>query len=224
MPIDIQGKDYYTVVERMQMLKDDFKINYSLKTDMLLCDDKKVVVKAVLSIKGNEYTGLAMELIGGSFINKYSALENCETSAIGRALSSAGYFGTEFCSANELENAIKQQKEKPATKKTKQKQSGGMSEQHRLENEPDYSDKDELTFTDIAENLGGTVINDDPKIKYPINFGKHKGSCWTKTPVDYVNWVAENSKVAWQKDEAKAELARRAIKDEKKLKKDEIPF
>jgi hypothetical protein len=36
-------------------------------------------------------------------------LENCETSAIGRALALAGFGGTEFASANEVQNAIHQQ-------------------------------------------------------------------------------------------------------------------
>ena len=113
MSVDYHGKEYITVVERMSKLIEDHKKEYSLTTKLLSCDDKKVVVQANLSFGGNEYTGLAMEIIGGNFVNEFSALENCETSAIGRALSSAGYFGTEFCSANELENAVNQQKGKP---------------------------------------------------------------------------------------------------------------
>ena len=60
MPIAIQGKDYYTVVERMGKLIDEHKKQYSLITKLLSCDDKKVVVQATLSFDGNEYTGLAM--------------------------------------------------------------------------------------------------------------------------------------------------------------------
>ena len=41
-----------------------------------------------------------------------SALENAETSAIGRALAAAGWGGTEFASANEVQNAIHQQNKK----------------------------------------------------------------------------------------------------------------
>lgn len=111
MPVNIHGKEYYTVVERLKMLKNDFKIDYSLTTDLLKCDDKVVVMKATLKIGDNVYTGHAMEKFGSSKINTSSALENAETSAIGRCLSSASYFGSEFCSANELENALVQQNE-----------------------------------------------------------------------------------------------------------------
>jgi hypothetical protein len=40
--------------------------------------------------------GFAEEVVGGSPVNKTSALENCETSAIGRALANAGYSKEKF--------------------------------------------------------------------------------------------------------------------------------
>ena len=113
MPIEIHGKPYYTVVERLKMLKADFKLDYSLKTELLKCDDKVVIVKATLSFNGNEYTGLALEIIGSSNINTHSYLMNCETSAIGRALSAANYLGSEYCSANEMESALSKEKHTP---------------------------------------------------------------------------------------------------------------
>jgi deoxycytidylate deaminase len=54
-------------------------------------------------------TGHAEEKRKASQINSTSALENCETSAIGRALAGAGFGGSEFASANEVQNAIQQQ-------------------------------------------------------------------------------------------------------------------
>ena len=101
------------MVERLKMLKADFKLDYSLTTELLKLDDKIVVVKATLSFGGNEYTGLALEIIGSSKINTNSYLMNCETSAIGRSLSAANYLGTEYCSANEMESAIDKEKPKP---------------------------------------------------------------------------------------------------------------
>jgi len=47
-------------------------------------------------------TGHASEVIGEGHVNKTSALENAETSAIGRALASMGIHGGEYASANEL--------------------------------------------------------------------------------------------------------------------------
>jgi hypothetical protein len=57
-------------------------------------------------------TGHAEEFRAASQINSTSALENAETSAIGRALAAAGWGGTEFASANEVQNAIHQQNKK----------------------------------------------------------------------------------------------------------------
>jgi hypothetical protein len=54
-------------------------------------------------------TGYAEELRGSTNINKTSALENCETSAIGRALACVGLGGTEYASANEVSQAVIQQ-------------------------------------------------------------------------------------------------------------------
>ena len=48
---------------------------------------------------------MALEEFGSSFINRTSALENAETSALGRALAAFGLHGTEFASADELINA-----------------------------------------------------------------------------------------------------------------------
>jgi hypothetical protein len=54
-------------------------------------------------------TGHAEEFRKSSQINSTSALENAETSCIGRALASLGFGGSEFASANEVQNAIQQQ-------------------------------------------------------------------------------------------------------------------
>ena len=65
------------------------------------------------------FTGHAYEVQGAGFINKTSHVENAETSAIGRALASAGYIGgTEFASAEEVANAVKQQANPTPTRKT----------------------------------------------------------------------------------------------------------
>ena len=108
MPVQIHGKEYYTVVERMKMMLQSNN-QYSIETELIKMEAGIIVMKATLKLETGTYVGHAMEEIGSSQINKTSALENAETSAIGRALSSAGYFGTEFCSANELETALHQQ-------------------------------------------------------------------------------------------------------------------
>ena len=62
-------------------------------------------------------TGIAYEVMGSSYINKTSFIENCETSAWGRALGNLGIgIDTSIASAFEVNNAIIQQETKPKTK------------------------------------------------------------------------------------------------------------
>lgn len=56
-------------------------------------------------------TGHASERRGGKGINATSALENCETSAVGRALAFLGYTGTSIATDEEIERARAQQLE-----------------------------------------------------------------------------------------------------------------
>ena len=213
MPVDIHGKEYYTVVERMGKLIDEHKKQYSLITKLLSCDDKKVVVQATLSFDGNEYTGLAMELVGGNFINEFSALENCETSAIGRALSSAGYFGSEFCSANELENAVNQQQNKPKKEEPK----------------PIPEDINPLDIPQDRIELGGSVSGVEIQDDIKLTFGKNKGKMLSECDAGYLEWLqspkAEKS-LSFFDDKSKVEKIQWAAAYFLfKLKEDEkIPF
>ena len=110
MPVPIHGKQYYTVMERVNMLREQ-KDNYCINTEIIDHEGPNVIMKAsILNLEGVVLaTGHAEEVRGSTMINKTSALENCETSAIGRALAAFGLGGTEFASANEVENAIAQQ-------------------------------------------------------------------------------------------------------------------
>ena len=63
-------------------------------------------------------TGHAHEERSSSHINKTSYVENCETSAIGRALAMMGIgIDTSIASANEVQDAIAKQEREPASKK-----------------------------------------------------------------------------------------------------------
>ena len=110
MPVKIHGKDYKTVAERVTEFHNDHKDKKSIITEIIQFKDGIVVVKAVIKIGEDVFCGHAYEDVGSSPINTTSALENCETSAIGRALASAGYLGSEFASADELVGALNKQK------------------------------------------------------------------------------------------------------------------
>jgi hypothetical protein len=108
--VNIRGKEYKTVALRVQEFRELYK-DFALVTDIIQLDQEQCVIKAsVLTDKDRVIaTGIAQEFRKASQINGTSYVENCETSAIGRALSALGLGGQEFASANEVLNAIHQQ-------------------------------------------------------------------------------------------------------------------
>lgn len=114
--VNIHGREYETVALRVQKFKSAYP-NHALTTEVLTRDEDCVVMKAsIYNPEGRLIaTGHAEEYRKASTINKTSALENAETSAIGRALAAFGLGGTEFATADEVANAISQQRaaEKP---------------------------------------------------------------------------------------------------------------
>ena len=108
--INIHGKQYETVASRIVRFRESYP-DFSIITDLLSADADCVVMKAsILNAVGMCIsTGHAEEYRTASKINKTSALENCETSAVGRALAFFEYAGSGIASADEVTNAIKAQ-------------------------------------------------------------------------------------------------------------------
>jgi hypothetical protein len=109
--VNIHGKVYETVALRVKKFREKHP-QFRLLTEIVSRDDECVVMKATIANDSGELlaTGHSEEYRHTSQINKTSALENAETSAIGRALASLGLGGTEFASADEVANAITQQR------------------------------------------------------------------------------------------------------------------
>ena len=98
------GKSYTEVSTRIEAFRVTFGGNYGIETELIYNDQETVVVRATVKDKDNFIvgSGLAEEIRGSSYITKTSALEVCETSAIGRALASMGLHGGTYASANEM--------------------------------------------------------------------------------------------------------------------------
>ena len=111
--VNIRGKEYQTVALRVQKFRESHP-EWELSTEIIEANEKFVIMQArIYNTDGKCIaTGHAEEFRAASQINSTSALENAETSAIGRALAAAGLGGTEFASANEVQNAIHQQNKK----------------------------------------------------------------------------------------------------------------
>lgn len=109
--IDFKGKGYAQVNERVKAFRMVCP-NGSITTEIVSMEDGVVTMRAtVLEEDGTILaTGYAQEKESSSYINKTSYIENCETSAVGRALGFVGIgIDGSMASADELANALNNQ-------------------------------------------------------------------------------------------------------------------
>jgi len=109
--------DYETVEERLKRFYTDHPDGRILTENETLPEyraEKIWVIKAIVFLSGEDVergcpkaTGYAFEIDGTGMANQSSALENCETSAIGRALANAGYSGNKRTSREEMEKVAR---------------------------------------------------------------------------------------------------------------------
>ena len=110
---NIKGKDYVEVNQRLLYFRNESAYaGWSLESELIDLQPDRCCVRAV--IRDNEgrirATGHASEDRTSSMINKTSYVENCETSAFGRALAALGIgIETSIASANEVQMAIAKQ-------------------------------------------------------------------------------------------------------------------
>lgn len=107
--VNIRGKQYVTVARRVQDFRGDHP-HWSIVTTILDRNAEMVLMRAEITDESGRVlaAGHAEEWREASQINQTSAVENAETSAIGRALACLGYLGGgEFASAEEIEIAVR---------------------------------------------------------------------------------------------------------------------
>ena len=203
--IQIKGKDYIEVNERVKQFHIDYP-NGSITTELIEMTDRFITKTTVIPDVKNpdrKFTGIAYEKEDSTFINKTSALENCETSSCGRALGMLGIgIDTSIASYNEVANAVEQQKDKPKTI-------------------PPVNLKDQEVpnpaYDAAVNDLGGIPLGDGETDDDEwtgneiIKFGKYRDVAF-KDCLDesYLNWLATSSKVQWQRELATKELKRRS--------------
>ena len=197
--INIKGKDYIEVNERVKEFHKLYP-NGSLETELIEMTDRFITKStAIPDVKNpdRKFTGIAYEKEDGSFINKTSALENCETSSVGRALGMLGIgIDTSVASYDEVANAIEQQESPPAPKI----------------NLKDQEVPNPL-FEEAKEKFDGKALESDEWDGSEIvKFGKYKDVAWNKIiDANWIKWVATSSKVDWQRELAAQECERRKI-------------
>ena len=112
--IELKGKQYLQVVHRVNLFRYHYGMAYTIDTEILADDGKRVLMVAY--VKDNDGRGVgkghAEEIRNAGPVNRTSAIENCETSAIGRALANIGLAGNEYASAFEMGNIENKEKAK----------------------------------------------------------------------------------------------------------------
>jgi hypothetical protein len=116
--LNIKGKDYVQVNERVLAFRKLTEyLGYSIESELISLDENSCVVKSIIKDASGRIisTGFAQEDKTSSMINRTSYVENCETSAVGRAL---GFLGvgieSSIATADEVSMAIAKQENQPA--------------------------------------------------------------------------------------------------------------
>lgn len=127
--VNIKGKIYSTVGLRLFKLREIFGTRVSIKTSVLENSDDKVFVKSeiYLNYEGGQLMlsdGYAEKKRNLNMITKNSAVEFCQTTALGRCLAFLGLSGSnEIASAEEIFASEEQIAEKETEKKLGKKES-----------------------------------------------------------------------------------------------------
>jgi hypothetical protein len=134
---DIKGKDYAEVPQRIKAFRSVCP-NGAIVTELLSNENGVCIFKASVYDEKQMLigTGTAYEREDSSFINKTSYIENCETSAVGRALGMCGFgIDVSVASAEEVQNAMLNQEVKAEPKAT-EKQLETVSKLYTAEEMP----------------------------------------------------------------------------------------
>lgn len=114
--LPIKGKEYAQVPERIKAFR-SMCPGGTITTEILSLENGVVTMKATIYAENGDIlaTGHAQEKEAANFINKTSFIENCETSAVGRALGMCGIgVDNSVASAEEVQNAINNQNTYPS--------------------------------------------------------------------------------------------------------------
>jgi hypothetical protein len=223
-------EDYETVEERLVKFWADNKDGRVI-TSLLDFSSTRFIVRAEI-YRGSDSevwaTGLAEETVQGKGVNATSALENCETSAIGRALANAGYATkgkrasreemSKVAAKNVAQSAIEEAKAKMAQTASTYVPVAKEDDPWTIKQAAPASTVDEAVAI-VKDIIGGQTERDIPHCKcgkemvWKTGVGKNnkawghfKCSIWSKATgagCDTVNWYEIKPDGAWGPQERK---------------------
>lgn len=167
-------KDYVDVAQRVKAFRRLYPQGF-IKTDFVKLEGGFCVMRATAGFYNDEgtaiviATGTAQESQDANMINKTSYIENCETSAIGRALGMAG-IGIDggIASADEMQNALKQQEQLEDSKGRRRKKQDEEPDLHTtIEDAPKAVAKVKGMIATLND-MGATAFMDELKQMYGI--------------------------------------------------------
>jgi CBS domain-containing protein len=227
-------EDYETVEERLIKFWKDHP-DGQIHTKLLDSASGRFIVEAAIYRTEADLrpwtTGLAEETIQGRGVNATSALENCETSAIGRALANAGYATKgKRASREEMGKVVKSQEVKATIDEVKAKMAETSGEYIPVVKEEDpWTIKPatmpptmEEAVATVKEIIGGQTETDIPRCQHGDMIWKtgqsKAGKPWGHFKCPYavtgeltrcpspndVIWYEINKEGAWQRQKARA--------------------
>ena len=146
--IEVKGKNYTCVAARISAFRELCPVG-AISTEILSLADGVVTMKTTITDENGKIlaTGMAQEKETSSNINKTSYIENCETSAVGRALGMLGIGSDEqMSSAEEVANAINNQGKEQDKNKAEQVKK-------EVQEKKEAEAKKELEFIDNAKAI-----------------------------------------------------------------------
>ena len=186
---NIRGKEYAEVNQRVKAFRTLYPEGF-ITTEILCREGGLCIIKATVGhyADGKSVilaTGTAYEKEGSSQINRTSYIENCETSAVGRALGMAGFgIDTSIASADEMNNALLQQ--------------GTSDVQKPVQAAPHVQKPVQAEQTAPYDILQETAADSELRLKWLEKYGekaldascrKKFGTGFAQTPIDKIKAV-----------------------------------
>jgi len=174
--------DYEPVEVRLEKFIKDYP-SFRIATELEVVEASRYIVKAYLYKDASDgvawATGYAEETVSSRGVNQTSALENCETSAIGRALANAGYAPKgKRPSREEMSKVVAQKPVKPAVADVQDYWTTPVNEYMKVVDAPVTLDK----ALDLVQNIVGTgEAQEAPQCKHghmKWREGEKNGRAW----------------------------------------------